>query len=299
MREAERQEHCDLCGTAGARYGGGRYDGEPYDILACAACDLIWTNPLIYRSNGDGAAPADDYWAEDVYLANAEPQKARFRKQLRAFLRASGSPDPSSLRVLEVGSGLGFFLDVCEEAGIAAEGCDIEEPAVRYANRERARSRLGTLDATYADESFDAVFAFNLIEHLPHPKEFFSEARRVLKPGGALVLETPVRESLFHTVARAGDRVTRGRLNFYGMHPGGHVYKFSKRTFTSLPRGLSFERLRQRNISSPFDEIWGKSAIATLEHRVLYRAALPALWALGHLSGWGNRIFIMLRKPAA
>src|SRR5438874_13033 len=92
------------------------------------------------------------------------------------------------------------------------ESCDLcGVPGARYANRTRARARLGTLDHFYKDASFDAVFAFNLIEHLPHPKEFFAEAHRVLRPGGALVLETPVRESLFHLVARAGARATRGR----------------------------------------------------------------------------------------
>jgi SAM-dependent methyltransferase len=297
VREAERQELCDLCGVPGARYGGGHYADAPYDILACPACRLIWTNPLIYHEGG--GAPSEEYWAEEVYLANAGPQKERFRGQLRAFLEATRPADLKALRVLEVGSGLGFFLDVCEEFGINAEGCDIEAPAVSYANRARARSRLGTLDGAYADASFDAVFAFNLIEHLPHPKAFFAQAHRVLKPGGALVLETPVRESLFHAVAHVGARATRGRLNFYGLHPGGHIYKFSRRTFTSLPRPIAFERVRQRNINSPFDEIWGKSAIATLEHRLLYRTALPALWALGRVSGRGNRIFIMLRKPAA
>lgn len=297
MREGERQAFCDLCGVPGAAYGAGRYDGELFDILACPQCDLIWTDPLIYRANGDGGGAAE-YWAEEVYLANAEPQKERFRKQLRAYLKAVKPADVKTLQVLEVGSGLGFFLDVCAEFGIAATGCDIEAPAVRYANRERERSRLGTLDEFYADASFDAVFAFNLIEHLPHPQPFLAAAHRVLKPGGTLVLETPVRESLFHRVARLGDRATGGRLNLYGLHPGGHIYKFSKHTFTSLPAAFAFERVLERNISSPFDEIWGKSAIATVEHRLLYRTALPLLWTLAQTTRQGNRIFAMLRKPA-
>ena len=138
MREAERQESCDLCGVPGARYGGGRYNGAPYDILACPACALIWTNPLIYHANGDGdGAHSEEYWAEDVYLANAEPQKERFRKQLRAFLKATRPADVRHLRVLEVGSGLGFFLDVCAEFGINAEGCDIASARSIISTRTR------------------------------------------------------------------------------------------------------------------------------------------------------------------
>ncbi len=288
--------NCELCGLPGDIYGNSVYNHDAFRILSCPRCALIWTDPLIDQpptSKGEG----EEYWAKDVYLSNGEAQKQRFRQQLRAFLKASGLSQTDMLRVLEVGSGLGFFLDVCEEFGINALGCDIDAEAVRYANRARTRVHLGTLDNFYANNTFDAVFAFNLIEHLPHPKSFFEEAHRVLRPGGTLILETPVRESLFHRVARLGSRVTGGRLNLYGMHPGGHIYKFSKKTFQSSATGLSFQHLSARNINSPFNEIWGKSSVATVDNRLLYRTALPFLWGLAQLTGTGNRIFIMLRKP--
>ena len=288
--------NCEMCGLPGDLYGNGVYNHHAFRILSCPGCTLIWTDPLINQpltSHGE----SDQYWAEDVYLSNVEAQKKRFRRQVRAFSKASGWKQTQGLKVLEVGSGLGFFLDVCEEFGIGAVGCDIDAEAVRYANRERPRVRLGTLDSFYADNTFDAVFAFNLIEHLPHPKCFFEEAHRVLCPGGTLVLETPLRESLFHDVARVFSWLTRGRLNLYGLHPGGHIYKFSKKSFHFSGTGLSFQKLSACNINSPFNEIWGKSSIAALDHRLLYRTALPFLWGLAQLTGTGNRIFIMLRKP--
>lgn len=288
--------NCEMCGLPGDVYGNGLYLDDEFRILSCPKCALIWTNPLMYQAS-TSTEEGEEYWAEDVYLANSEAQKQRFRQQLAAFLKTSGGKQTQNLRLLEVGSGLGFFLDVCEEFGINAVGCDIDAEAVRYANRERIRSRLGTLDDSYVDNSFNAIFAFNLIEHLPHPKLFFEEAYRVLCPGGTLVLETPVRESLFHLVARLGSRVTGGRLNLYGMHPGGHIYKFSKKTFQLSGPGISFQRLSSRNINSPFNEIWGKSSIASVDNRLLYRTALPLLWGLAQLTGTGNRIFIMLRKP--
>jgi 2-polyprenyl-3-methyl-5-hydroxy-6-metoxy-1,4-benzoquinol methylase len=101
------------------------------------------------------------------------------------------------LRILDVGCGLGFLLDVCEAAGMHAEGCDINEKAVRHANRQTQRVRLGTWDDFYQDSTFDIVFALNVIEHLPHPRSFFCEVRRVLRAGGLFVLETPTQESLF------------------------------------------------------------------------------------------------------
>ena len=291
---ANDQQNCEMCGLPGDIYGNGLYNDHAFRILSCPSCALIWTDPLL--DLGTLSKETEEYWAEDVYLSNAEAHKRRFRQQIRAFLKASGRTQTQPLKVLEVGSGMGYFLDVCEEFGINAVGCDINAEAVRYANRERTRVRLGTLDDFYLNNSFDAIFAFNLIEHLPHPKLFLEEAHRILRPGGTLVLETPVRESLFHLVARLGSRVTGGRLNLYGLHPNGHIYKFSKKTFQSSATGLSFQQLSSRNVSTPFNEIWGKSSIAVVDNRSLYRTALPVLWGLARLTGTGNRIFIMLRK---
>jgi len=294
---SDQQPNCEMCGLPGEIFANGVHAEKAFRILSCPGCGLIWTDPLLDQPATAEVQHEEEYWAKDVYLSNSEAQKQRFRQQLRAFLKASGQKQPQMLKVLEVGSGLGLFLDVCEEFGISAAGCDIDADAVRYANQARARVRLGSLDNFYADDTFDAVFAFNLIEHLPHPKSFFEEAYRVLRPGGTLVLETPVCESLFHRVARLGDRVTAGRLNLYGLHPGGHIYKFSKKTFRLSAKGLSFQQLSSRNINSPFREIWGKSSIAAVDNRLLYRTALPFLWGLAQITGTGNRIFIMLRKP--
>jgi SAM-dependent methyltransferase len=287
MRKALMQEYCDLCEGPGSLYGKGR----SFDLLSCPQCRLIWTNPLEYPSESE--TPPDDYWAEDVYLENREAQKKRFRQQLKTFLRQSGIADPKSIKALEVGSGLGFFLDVCDEVGIEAEGCDVVERAVKYANRERQRSRFGTLDNHYADKSFDAVFAFNLIEHLAHPRGFLNEAHRVLKRGGHLVLETPIQESLFHRLARLGYTLSKGRLNLFGMDPGGHVYKFSKRTFQTHP---GFQSVYQRNIDSPFGEIWGKSSMTSVDNKFIYRLSLPLAWTVARATRQENRLFVLLRK---
>jgi O-antigen/teichoic acid export membrane protein/2-polyprenyl-3-methyl-5-hydroxy-6-metoxy-1,4-benzoquinol methylase len=286
---SERETYCDLCKEAGILYG----KAKDYDLLSCPRCDLLWTNPL--TTSERWASGECSYPGEEVYASNAIAQKQRFSAQLQTFFDVCGVTDPKSLRVLEVGSGLGFFLDTCEKFGIPAEGCDIAERAVQLAHKKRRRIRLGTLDDSYISESFDAIFAFNLIEHLAHPKEFLDHAHRILKPGGTLVLETPIQEGLFHRVARLGHRLSRGRLNFYGMRPSGHIYKFSKKTF-AIDNG--FRRIYQRNIESPFREIWGNSSIFTFDNKFLYRSALPIVWLVAKLSGQGNRLFVILRKNA-
>lgn len=289
MQSVEIQNHCDLCGDQGSLYG----RDKRYDILTCRHCGLLWTNPL--KCAPPLSTTNEDYFGEDVYLTNSEAQKNRFRNQLKTFLRESGSSNVKALKVLEVGSGLGFFLDACKEQGIVAEGCDVVERAVRFANRREKRVRLGTLDDHYPDNSFDAIFAFNLIEHLPHPKSFLAQANRILKAGGTLVLETPIQDGLFHRMARAGHLLSGGRLNFYGMEPGGHIYKFSKKTFC---KEIGFKTVYQRNIHSPFGEIWGNSSLLTFAYKFVYRWSLPVVWVLARIIRQENRLFVMLGKSS-
>ncbi|HXE64929.1 MAG TPA: class I SAM-dependent methyltransferase [Bryobacteraceae bacterium] len=281
-----RQDYCDFCGIPGTFYS----RASDHSILRCKRCNLIWTDPLLSRR--------PSFTGEETYKANELSQKARFREQLRSFLRNTGVEDPRQLRLLEIGPGLGFFLDVCEESGIAAEGCDLADHAIRYANQKRERVRKGTLDSHYAGAGFDAIFAFNLIEHLPHPKQFLEDAAKALRTGGTLVLETPVQEGLFHRLARLGDKFTGGRINLYGMRPSGHVYKFSKKTFRRLAADGQWRVVSQKNISSPWGEIWGNSDAVEMDHKGLYRFALPAAFSVANATGQGNRVFVMLRKES-
>ena len=283
------QDHCEFCGkdVKGRFYG----RGYSYKVLECRECGLLWCDPLCnddYFKTVDGS-----YNAEDVYLEQENFQKKRFKDQLKKVLKYT-EKERGELKILDVGSGLGFFLDVCEEAGIDCTGCDINRDAVDFCNRKRVRSFPGTAEDNFEPDSFDTIFAFNLIEHLPHPEKFIRRCAELLRQGGLLVIETPVRESLFHYAARAGDLLTGYRLNYYGLNPNGHIYKFSAGTFRKLSR-LGFTELYSRKTGSPFGEITGKLKLLTLKNRIVLGFVLPFFWLLAKLTGLENRIFTVLK----
>ncbi len=105
-------------------------------------------------------------------------------------------------RVLDVGCGNGGFLHRMQQLGWSATGVDFDPKAIENAQTKygQALTLLNTdlSKAHFPDNSFDVVTMSHVIEHVPDPVALLIEARRVLKPGGRLVVTTPNIQSFGH-----------------------------------------------------------------------------------------------------
>jgi SAM-dependent methyltransferase len=103
--------------------------------------------------------------------------------------------------VLDAGCGLGYGAHVLRSLTHARQviGLDADERAVAYARDNfgvgvaELEYRTGDLqDLSFLpDHSLDVVVCFEAVEHVPDPDRFFAEARRVLRPGGRVVVSVP------------------------------------------------------------------------------------------------------------
>ena len=104
-------------------------------------------------------------------------------------------------RVLDLGCGRGEWLDLLRRKGIEGFGVDDSAIAVAGARQRGLAVEQGDLLETLLAQpagSLDAVTAFQVVEHLPFAAlyQLIAQARRVLRPRGLLLLETPNPESL-------------------------------------------------------------------------------------------------------
>ena len=138
-------------------------------------------------------------------------------------------------QVLEAGSGEGYGGAMLAAAGATVTCVDYDASAVEHTRRRYPELTMiagNLVDLPLPDESVDVVVNFQVIEHLWDQAAFIAECRRVLRPGGRLLISTPNRITFspgrdtplnpFHTreldAAELTDLLTDGGLESVVMH---------------------------------------------------------------------------------
>jgi SAM-dependent methyltransferase len=94
-------------------------------------------------------------------------------------------------RVLDIGCGIGDFL---KHRGANTVGVDVNPHNVASCVRDGLDAHVITGGKyPFGDAVFDSAITDNVLEHLPEPNPLLDEARRVLKPGGTLLVGVPGR----------------------------------------------------------------------------------------------------------
>ncbi|HVQ32077.1 MAG TPA: glycosyltransferase [Vicinamibacteria bacterium] len=190
---------------AGRQALGERFDGE---VLA-ERFESAYLAALGQR--GSEPPPRGD--AEAVYFASqVSRSEAKVSRQYARILSRAGLDGrlASGGLALDLGCGAGPGLRFFAQRGLGAVGLDRSRYALEQARRLAAPRGLleGDLGRglPFREESFDLVLASEVIEHLHDGPAFLRECRRILRPGGVLLLTTPnlwdVRRFLFPLLGR-------------------------------------------------------------------------------------------------
>ncbi len=125
------------------------------------------------------------------YLEQAGWRLEKSARQVREMREHTGI---GSGRVLDIGSGYGYFRVALGEAGYEHDGLEVSEFARRVASRTYGlRTHGGTLEEhlQHWESRYDAVTLFDLIEHVADPVDLLEQVAFVLRPGGVLGVKTP------------------------------------------------------------------------------------------------------------
>jgi 2-polyprenyl-3-methyl-5-hydroxy-6-metoxy-1,4-benzoquinol methylase len=208
----------------------------PADYYITASLGLIYQKEL--PTVEQMAAYAEDQYAAGVYkgYASAAHLKiATFERRIELLKRLGVRG-----RILDVGSACGFFIEAALKHGLDAYGIEFSKEAVAMA-REDIRPRITIGDVNLlrqrGDEQFDAVVAFDIIEHTQNPLKFLDEIRQILRPGGWLMLATPDTDHFLRYLMK--DRWPM-------LQPMQHTYLFSKAAMRYALEKAGYENIGVR-----------------------------------------------------
>ena len=149
--------------------------------VRCIQCKLVRSFPY----------PSFDYQDNKDYALGYTGRERLFARFAKEFMSFSEQYAPGP-RLLEIGCGMGFFLEEAVRRGFAAQGLEVNRWEVEMMRARGLNVRAGTLEeASIPSESIDVVCMSHVLEHVPDLRSLLCDVHRVLRPGGVLALSQP------------------------------------------------------------------------------------------------------------
>jgi SAM-dependent methyltransferase len=199
-----------------------------WSYFRCTGCGLIVLHPLPDE-------PTLRAFYKDDYKVDFKNYIKHVRRTSRNALEDLRLKFPDRGTLLEIGCSYGGFLAEARRDGWNVTGIELNEDAVRY-GREQHGLKVFSADlrSTLSErgELYDAVVLFHVIEHVPDPIQFLMDCRKLLKPGGVLVLKTP----------NASSFAARLSGSFWQwISPPAHLFLYCPRTLDLLLKRTGYQ----------------------------------------------------------
>jgi 2-polyprenyl-3-methyl-5-hydroxy-6-metoxy-1,4-benzoquinol methylase len=226
------------CRACGSEYGG-FFDLGSYHYGVCKNCKStikilslddynrldVTYDPGTFTENLRG-----EDWREhlrvDEYISHLAPIVSKLSER-------SGSKN--SIKLLDIGCGMGGFMLAARELGLEVHGV---EPSESHSLIGRTRFGLDIRTAyfskkDYGDTTYDIVVLWHVIEHIFDQPAFLKDVYSVLRPGGVILIATPNARSTIATLTGT---------NWSMLRPVDHVGLLSPRAFAYIaPAGCSLK----------------------------------------------------------
>lgn len=171
---------CNVCNSSEFRAMPGYEDAH---LQQCSNCSFVFSSVIPSGQTLDRIY--EDEFNRTTYLSPITI--IRYKEILREL-----KPYRKTNRILDIGAGCGFFLEIAKQEGWEVVGTEISKHCVELCEEKGIEMHLGELASIPLDEnSLDAVVSLEVIEHLSDPSHFVSEIHRILRPGGITYISTP------------------------------------------------------------------------------------------------------------
>ena len=160
----------------------------------------------------------------------------------------------TSKDALEVGCGTGLIMQRVERFARSVQGVDLSPGMLSHAkDRGLSVQQASATDLPFADHSFDVVYSFKVLAHVPQIDQALSEMARVTRPGGVILAEFYNPYSIRGLLRNLGPAkkigATKNEADVFTR------FDSPKKAKALTPAGCSFDGARGVRIVSPAAQI--------------------------------------------
>lgn len=168
------------------------------NVLRCESCATTFLGTVPDNFDDELYSYYEKYTSSEKDVVFPELNRLRNFKLLDGFGQSMRGRE-----FIDVGCGLGGFVEAALASGWRGYGIDLAETSIRIgAGYGLPLRRLDFFSTEILPESVDLVTMFEFIEHVARPGDFLRRAEEVLRPGGLLYLTTPNFNSIDRVVLK-------------------------------------------------------------------------------------------------
>jgi 2-polyprenyl-3-methyl-5-hydroxy-6-metoxy-1,4-benzoquinol methylase len=246
-----------------------------FDIVQCASCDLLFTNPR------PEAEQAGYFYKSENYISHSNTQKGLVNKLYHAVRNITlkqktqliQEDQKGTKNLLDIGCGNGHFLQACQQSGWNIFGMELDPDTAARAAALTDQIIYPDLKSIPKDATFEMITLWHVLEHVYDLDGYFNFFKSRINQGGKLLLALPNAKSYDANYFK----------EFWAAYDvPRHIYHFSPETIQSLARKHGFKLKKQRG--QVFDSFY----IALLSHE--YKTGRKKLVASFLIGLWSNAL---------
>lgn len=241
MKKNPESTTCPVCEIQSANFF---TEKNGFDLYRCGKCGLIF----VWPTSGDYTKIySEDYFsgAEDsLGYADYEGDREVMSGIFEAYLEKMEKNFPKKGKLLDVGAATGHFMKSAGQRGWDANGIEISRYASEIGRKKGLSIVTGNFETYDVPENqFDAVTFWDVLEHFGRPDVAIRQARKTLKAGGILALNTPDSESFLAKVFRR---------RWHALVPPNHLHIFGRKNLSRFLAKNGFEVIETVRVGKKF-----------------------------------------------
>ena len=240
--QPDKLNACGFCNASESRklYQTSSVSGEEFFVNRCQKCNAAFLTPRPTTQQLEQAYDDSYYGSGESKFCGPIQKAVDYFRQGRSRLLSRYIKAPA--KVLDIGCGDGRFLDMLIEQGYEGYGIELPGKAAQRASQIIGlKLKIGQLaEEDFNANFFDCVCMWHVFEHLTEPQKTLEIIKKILKPGGYLMMSLPNIDSL------------QGKLfkgNWLHLDPPKHLFFMNSKDLTAILEGSGFNLVRQSYFS--------------------------------------------------